>query len=757
MGNDLHNLNAVLDALAPAVIGLPPGGTAWQDTKFTAGAPVVEIVGDRASGKTALIDALYAGYHAAVPTARVDLAKAPYSATDPVDQDWLDVVNASPVTHLLFTLSYELHKTHGGRVIEFPRLAPALLVLTAWRPDAPAEAEPGEDESTGGAPTRARPGVPPSGLEVWPARLTAAEGALRRLLGTGTPPPEPQQGGPLDVWLGALPGIVAGFVPGVPGLENILQAGITTLRERRPAAAEWEWWRERLAKVNGDGVQRLFSLVRDFRAGGALRTAVEAHLVAALLADIDGAYGFWARRNRHPPLLLLDNVDEVLRARFLDPLVREYGALRTVAHGRRRRGGVMLPAVFVTSLGDGRFSHGKRLLPASDSEPWTKPELCPPTTWLLRLGVPRVTRPEIQRMLSGGGGPAGLSQVVERLSGGRTGCALLIARAAAEWHSRVHQPERAGPGGLLDLPAPDAGELPLGARLLEMLLPDPRVRAELISLGPVLDEEAAARLVLPSAPGAIGALRVRELRDNTLALAHWDHRPWPPGMQGTVGPTPLVSDRALRALLLAALRTRPKEDARDTSYPWDRVHSRLAHHYDAADLQAEDSVRHVPRHLHHALARGQLDTLVVRAMHHRYRRFPAAEWLRDLNLVAAAPQAREDQHAAPAGPPPVCPDCQGDSAGLAVARAVHTAIRELLRTVWRLSDPLAQPPTGYKHPDADAVGRALTTLCTYYEIHHVRPVATSLPNAFVDALARDGWQHALITGVQAPDLPVAGR
>lgn len=778
MGEDLHNLSSVLTKLAPALVGVPPGGGAWQKQKFPAGDPVVELVGDRASGKTALLDALYRGYHEQVPTARVDLAEPPYSAAHPEDRDRLDAVNASPVTHLLFKLSYELHKTHRNRIIEFHRLAPALLLITAWRPTPPREGDGPDSNGPDGGPSanggdgghggdgnptgnRGPAGSAPFGPPVWPAQLAEAEGALRGLLAGDEPPPAPgtDGGGPLDAWLSALTGVVGGLFPAVPGLQGILDAGVTSLRHRKAAEPQWQWWCSRLHHFDGDGVQRLFSLVQDFRAGGALRHAVESHLIAALLTDIDAGYGYWAAKNLHPPLLLLDNVDERLRTRFLDPFVREYGAYRqdTSVRGRKARGKAVLPVAFATSLGHGWRPASGALHPATDPAPWTRQALCPPHSWLLRLGIPPVTDAEIRRMLVGVPQPPALAPAIARLSGGRTGCALLVARAAV---TRLRGPEALDLDALLSLPSPDTGQW-LGERLLELLLPDARVRAQLRTLAPALDEAEAAALVPLLAPGSNAELRIRELGDSTLGLLHWNHQPW---SRDAAHSEPLVTDRALRAVLLYELRAREPEER------WSQIHTRLTTHYNPGGIRADDSHQHGPKYLHHALALGRLDSVVVRALHHRYRSDPPERWLRDLNLVAAAPPAFDGYpDAAPAAPtpptpptppsapsassaPPACRACveHDERQGAGAGHAAHTAIRALLATVWRLSGPLAASPDGHGHEDIGTVSRALQTLCTDYGN---RSAPDGARNAFVDALARDGWPDALIDGVQAPDLP----
>ncbi|MFI8933728.1 hypothetical protein ACIG3E_39425 [Streptomyces sp. NPDC053474] len=710
MGRHLYHLSAVVDELAPAMVGMPPGGGPWTKRRFPHAPPVVEIVGDRATGKTAVLDALYAGYHAHVPTAHVDLAEPPYSAAGQTDRERLDSANASPVTNLLFQMCYELSTAPkgNGRPLSFPRLSPALLLVTAWRREA----------ATSGP-------VPP-------ADLTAAEGELRELLTARHPDPRVRDA-LLRRWFTALGSVVAGLLPGVPGLEGVLQAASETLFDRKGQAPRLAWWRSRLDDANGDAVRRLFLLVQKFRRRGPDRAAVEAHLLDALLADIDGAYGPWGRKTRHPPLILLDNVDDVLRKRLLDPFVERYARLAQERPGHSR---AMLPVVFASSLGRGC---DPGLTPTTVEAPWHRTELCPPRTWLLRLGIPHVGDPHIRAMLSGTDYPAALPAVVERLSGGRTGCALLLTETAVE---RIEGSDPLDLDELLSLPSPDAGQ-PLAVRLLDQLLPDPALRDQALAVAPALETGAAADLLrLPRSdfPAPPPALQVRRLLDGTLERPHWNHRPWP----SAYGRAPLITDRALRAILLHRLRTEGGPER------WSHIHSRLAGHYNPGDVLAADSVRHDPRYLHHALALGLFDSLVVRALHHRYLRSAPSDWLRDLNLVAAAPQAFDGfapEHAPSSGDLPPCPACADQESGA----EAHAAIRLLLASVWRLSAPSAAPPSGHADRRAVLVRAALEALCTDYGR---RPRPGQAYNAYIDAVAADGWIDALVNGVQAPDLPV---
>ncbi|MGP3953159.1 hypothetical protein [Streptomyces sp. 7N604] len=737
----VHNLDAVVERLVPPMLHMPLGGGDWQASAFHDGDPVVEIIGGRATGKSALLKVLRTGYRTLVPTAFVELAGSPYSADSPEDRERLDAVNASPVTNILFTLSHELANIPAKYKprLRFSRLSPALMVIAAWRPDAQGGPQ-GQGQGQGPGPV-----VPP-------AELVEAESELRELLDQH-PAPAAARDAAIHRWGKAVNGVVGGLLPQVPGLAGVLDAALETLLGRR-GSTPLDWWRDRLGR--DDPVKGLFGLVRQFRRRGAGRTEVESHLIGALLADIDDAYGTWARQTTHPPLILLDDVDDDLGKRFLAPFVEQYAQLK---QRRRWVGRPLRPVVIATSRGRGTDAgHGSELTPATRTEPWTKPELRPPATWLLRLRIPSLTADEIRPMLDGHDYPAALPEIIARLSGGRTGNALLLAEASRQ-RLCAHGPFDCL--DLLDLPlaAPDglAGEAeeagherPVAELLLEQLLPDATVRNQLLDLAPALDEDAAASLAhrLPSRPdGWSAALHVRHLVDNALSRKLWNHHPWPT----SDGATPLITDRGMRAVLLHVLR----EDG--DGQRWSLGHRRLANHYNGRDLPA-DSVGHSPHHLHHALALGQLDTLVVRALHHHYLEAEPRAWLRTVNFLAAAPRPRggfppyqpHRAHSAAPGEPPPCPGCtDGDP------RGVHSAIRQVLGVTWRLSDPSAERPSGYRDPALRRLETGLMTLNSDYEERSRRDARRSdVHNAYVDALATGGWIDALLAGTQAPELPV---
>jgi len=699
MAPELFNLTTLVNGIVPAMVGVPPGGGDWIDAKFPAGAPVLEIVGDRASGKSEARRVLSEGYVRLVPTASVDLTEG-YTSADPVDRDRLDTDNSSPVTDLLFTLVYQLERRPDGsrHTPSFDRLRPALLLLTLWDPE----------------PTRWPAGVKP-------AQVATAEAKLRGILAQHTPDPRRLDESFKD-WIELSTRMAGALFPQFPWLDPVLRAMATTMVQAHGhrRAARWEqWWRGRLRTESGDAVQRLFGLVQRFRNRDDSRMEAERHLIAAFLADIDGAYGALARKTRHPPLVLLDNVDEFLDGRFLTPFVSEY------RHGGGAGRPAVRPVVVATSLGN-----GDELPSVTEPEPWKEEALRPPRTWRLRMGIPRTTDAEVRQMLGNVDYSeiSALPKIIVRLSGGRTGSARLLADAAAEG-LRADIP----PLPLLALPSRDtrgAASRDVAADILEQAVPDANVRDLLVNLASALDESAAVDL-RRRLGDTDAAVRVRELVNGTLALSHWNRAPGG-------GPSRLIADRALRAVLLHRLR------AISTRFSWDRIQRILAARYNPGHLPL-DSVLHEPEFLHHALAAGWLDSVVLPALHHRYLDRAPAGWLRDVNLIATAPPEFDGYRRAPAAPGvPACAVCATPGTN----RTVHAAIRGLLVTVWRLSDPDTEPPRRHNEADVIRVENALKTLAADYDERNPRGAEE---NAYVDAVA--GWPEALLGLHQAPDLP----
>ena len=742
----LFNLSHLHTSLASGLVGLSPDDEAWVESPFPAGDPVVELVGDRASGKTALLTTLHEEYRNLVPTVYADLAGEPFTAPDEAARDRLDTHYASPVTNILYVLTHRLNEQklrkqeRDKQALRFERASTALYVVSAWRRS--------EDEEMD---------------DLAPEQLAEAEtelaSRLTQLQERQVPENDDRVQAAVNAWLTAGGAVLSGLVP-VPGVGDILVAAQQTLRawSAGKGGDGQAWWGSRLPGLDPP-IRKLFDLAQQFRSEGARRKEAEGHLIAAFLADIDASYGWWRRKTRHPPLILLDNLDDALRERWLRPFTEQFAGLR---RQRAVQGRVMRPAVLTTSLGAGQASP---LVPATHPAPWSLPQRVPPASWLLRLGIPQVTPDEIDGMLrrpDAAGRESGVADravmeelvtVIGRLSGGRTGSALLLTGAATDWLDSG-EPAHGLTERLLGLPAPEddgsagapSGPAPTVAeRLLEHLLPDPGQRAQALRTAPVLDEAAAVQLdPRPAAVRGDGgaASAVRNLLTLTLQRDHWHHRPW----RRELGGGPLITDRALRAVLLHQLRNRIGGES------WELIHRRLLAHYGTAGAELDPleglAVSQHAFRLHHALAQGDLDTVVVPALHQLYARRPPAQVLAEINVVAAAPEG-------PAAPPetgpdtgtpgllPACPDCADQD-----THQVHKALRNLVASVWRLSSPLAARPAR-SHPDVSLMRTQLGVLAADFSStpEHARVV-----NSYAHAI--DGWENALVRGAQAPDLPV---
>ncbi|TDC20478.1 hypothetical protein E1265_22095 [Streptomyces sp. 8K308] len=473
--------------------------------------------------------------------------------------------------------------------------------------------------------------------------------------------------------------------------------------------------------------------MRDFRRLDASRQSAEELLVAALLHDVADHYGFLRRRNQTPaPLILLDNTHTADGRHFVRVLLRAWDTLPQWAV----RPVVVLtrPAIDTGGLG---------MADIAARTPWLPAERGAPERWLLPVELDAVRSEDIMRMLGSADYPPHLPRLIARFSGGRAGCARLLADAAVE---RLSSGDPWQPRGLLALPpAGDAPDLPatVGEQVLDRLLPDRRLREDLTRLAIALDDEAARRLWAlvgaderPDAdPRHPTSGRLRAVRGE-LDGAHWRREPWqwPAGQDQPGGPgrgnVPLVGDRALRALLLCRLAATADEEH------WARLHRRLRSGYNRDDLPPR-AVRHSVPYLHHTLALGELDA-VERALHHQFASTAPEAWLAAVNVVCAAPHP-------PAGPRGVtgrsddCPVCAARGPGDEDPLPAHRAISRLVHAVWRLSDPLTSAGTD------DDIDRVESALLTLYEHNDERDVLLA---------AWREWPARLRDGAQAPDLPI---
>lgn len=442
MGGRLHGQHTLHEEFVPRLVGLHHTGNYQVPLAFPAGAPVVEIVGGRGSGRTALIDAVHDAYIGRVPLARVDLDAPGFGEPSVADLADETAPNASRITQLLYVLAYRLglDVKHFGKALAFPRLSLGLLVVTAWRP-----ANAGE-------------------RDVRPADLRRAEADLRTLV-TAEDPDLRRRRESLGRWFDLVTANLPQVLSAVPGLDAlagiVLDAARQQLLRGEPDRGALAWWGERLhgsQGYQGDSLQRLFQFVRVFRRLDERRRTAEEHLVAALLDDIDANYGRLRRLNRKPrPLLLIDNAHTATGRAFLGLLER----------GRApRTGPVTRPVVLATLLG-----RGDNHPPLTDASAAGAPGDGP-----LVLGIPAVEGSHIAEMLSPVDYPDHLPRLLARYSGGRAAGARTLADTAVR---RVRE-TGGGPdtAGLLDEAAPD---------LLAKLLPDPVVRDRLVLLSAAAD------------------------------------------------------------------------------------------------------------------------------------------------------------------------------------------------------------------------------------------------------------------------------
>ncbi|WP_405015647.1 hypothetical protein OHV05_00020 [Kitasatospora sp. NBC_00070] len=700
MSENLHGQSVLLDGLVPHWVGLERNGQGLIRSKGRDSGPVVQVIGGRGAGKSALLNALYEAYHNRLPLAHADLAAPGFGHDSLAGLSENETPNSSPVTSLLYLLSDQLglKVDRFGHGLQFRRLSVGLLVVSAWQPVGITEEAPGRPEG-----------------------LRAAERRLFEILRADSIDQQRRKE-VVEQWLDALLPAVSGAV-GVPiGLDPMFQAVARTARElllaARPDSGALRWWRDQLPMFTGDGLQRLLPFVRGFRGMADWRQKAEALLVAAFLADIDENYGWRRRHNDAPyPLVLLDNLHTPQGARLLTVLLLAYQQLpRTTRHVTR-------PVIVASSLGD-IGADSVTALPDATAATVRPPGGHAGGPQVLRLGLPPVRHEEILGMLSPLDCPRHLPLLVERLSGGRPSTARLLADAAAQL-----APAAGGGLQMADFVALLDGTASgdLTARLLRQLLPVPHMRERLTLLSAALDSTAARRLWSLRRPDDDAFRCVREAAEH-LDTTRWDLRPWP-----TAGhPTPFVADRALRALLLLRLRAAlAPED-------WSQAQRRLRSSYEPPDPALPPS-RQQADYLHHSLALGEAN-LVVRFLHQRFGQDGLHEWLATVNHVCAAPLAPEAS--VPQVPTTVvqplelarCPSCTDPT-----AEHVHLAINRLVRALWRQSDPLTVPQD-------ECVERVESALSTLYE--HV------VENSTLQRAHRE-WPKRLREGVQAPDLPIS--
>ncbi|MFD6291715.1 hypothetical protein [Streptomyces sp. NPDC060205] len=707
MRRGLHGRGALFDTeppgLAPRLVGLRPFQHGPSPCEHPKELPFVVFAGARGLGKSAVLAELRAAYEGRTPLALID-CEADRFAGPPAGQPhevW------SPVAQALVTIAEQLAEpvADAGR-IPFPRLAAGLLAVAAggWNdrdvPRARREAERilllNDTGSWVGSPTSR-----------WVGRVSA------RLT---------------DPLTGPLPGTGTGTGTG-PVVEPVVEAALETFsegvspthRRLRKAAA---WYRDH---PNADGNPKLGLLLLSghFRAGGDLRTHAEGHLVRALLADLDDAYGGALPRGNRlgRPVVLVDNAQSAPGVGLIGAVLRD------------RAGGIADRVAFFAGLrghGHPALRNATRrtlseLVRASGWEPGgtaSSRALLVPLSPLSPDDTPRV----VEAACRGLAVPSRLPGAAHRLTGGSPLGTALFAESA-----RQNLPRGAGtPGELLtaDLVPQETYEAsekreayrahevhearekraaygahevhevrekraacdgrPAYRELLDRLIPDGR-RDELALLAVAHDRESACALAAARLPGDFGAVGVLALE---ARLAE-EGLPTVPGQ--------FVGDPFLRALLLLGLHRREPDHA-----TWKAAHRTLVAHYTdipAAPDGTADGSGNGPRcaeqrilyRLHHELALGAAEPAVT-WLRDAFAHHDTKAWLRALVFLASAPY-----HPTPA------PDGYGGATSDARTRvalgrvgggppppegadtALHLRIRRLLYGIWQVTDPLALP------------------------------------------------------------------
>ncbi|MCX4235966.1 hypothetical protein [Streptomyces ortus] len=693
MRRGLHGRGALFDTeppgLAPRLVGLRPFQHGSSPCEHPTEIPFVVFAGARGLGKSAVLAELRAAYEGRTPLALID-CEADLFAGPP---EGLPHEVWSPVAQALVTLAEQLAQpvADAGR-IPFPRLAAGLLAVAAggWHdrdvPRVRREAERilllNDTGSRTGGPAGARA---PAGSWAgghrsrWVGRVSA------RLT---------------DPLSGPLPGTGPVVEPVVEAALEAFSEGVSpTHRRLRKAAA---WYRDH-PNAEGSPKRGLLLLSGHFRTGGDARTHAEGHLVRALLADLDDAYGGSLPRGHRAgrPVVLIDNAQTAPGIGLIAAVLRDRadGIADRVAFfaGLRGHGHPALRNATRSPLSQLARTSGWQPGGTASSR-----ALLVPLSPLSRDDTPRV----VEAACRGLAVPSRLPGAAHRLTRGSPLGTTLFAESA-----RQNLPRGAGtPGELLtaDLVPHEAQETcgahetheacgtrggrPAYRELLDRLVPAGR-RDELALLAVAHDRESAFALAAARLPGDFGAVGVLALE---ARLAE-EGLPTVPGQ--------FVGDPFLRALLLLGLHRREPDHG-----TWKAAHRTLVAHYTdlpaAPDRPREDAgegagpgaaEQRTLYRLQHELALGAAEPAVT-YLRDTFARHCMKAWLRALVFLASAPY-----HPAPT------PDGYGCAAYDARARvalgrvgagppppegadtALHLRIRRLLYGVWQVTDPLALP------------------------------------------------------------------
>lgn len=645
MERELYGREALLDGLAPRLVGLASGGPQQTSVETFAGRkddlPVIVLTGGRGMGKTVALKQLRTNYRGRVPVALIDCEHPDFAEippTDPRAPFW------SPATEALTTLGEQLGPAvRGAGAIEFPRLAAGLVAIaaTGWDPN---------------------------------DRQQIHDGALRlgMLVASGSRLQSLSRG-----WLVKITAKFAAMSVGNPGLEVVVETTVESLLEdlfdrgQRSAA---NWYGD-YPGAGGQAKRGLNLLALQFHREGDsdARALAERHLAGALRADLKAAYqGLGRLRRVGRPLVLLDNVQAPLGRRLIEPVLRDraddrpdpvvvIGALRGHNH----------PAL--------RSAERVSLSETTHTTPWTRSTGIASGALIVQL--PALTPEQVRLMLSEEDQrmrtPPLLARSIHRLTEGRPLGAAMLTKAAGQAVG-VTGPtvpvtdgsEDLTPGALLSMPVvlrEDRPGSPVATELLGQLVHAARFDrlVVLAAAHDTADAEVLAAARLDHDGGRAGVLPTRDLLD----VEHWP-----------TSPDHFIGDPFLRTLLLHRLY---RAD-------WREVQETMRDHYPPGD----------PRRLHHELALGVTENAVAH-LRDTFHTAEAGAWLAELRFIASAPlfDVPDERRAVALGRTDA-----GQSPPDTVDRVFHLRIRRLLHCVWQLTDLLAQPDEDVADKAGDELG-----------------------------------------------------
>ncbi|MEV2252444.1 hypothetical protein AB0I94_17990 [Streptomyces sp. NPDC050147] len=750
---ELYGYAAFRNTFIPGLVGRKAQGGQVQLT-YPAGAPVVEIYGGRGTGKTALCEELYTSYvDGPVPVARWPL---PAGSGEPAPEDGTELTD-SPAVVALNWLVIALESDN----IRFPRFTYG-LVAVALLADTDGEGGDGDTADGGhgaGAGPRGAADFRSKLRELFRALTDAtSENRLRSLFG--------------ELLQAAMP-VIAALIPGAPNLDGLAQR----LRDRylapRPQKRALDWWRGELGTYPGEGARRLLMYAAHLKlqTGAGARADLEERLARAFLADVDAHTG---GRHWFPPpraLILIDDAHSGTSRKLLDLLLAAYvqiggpGAARSAGNTTVQRPVIVATVAGVTERPASSTHSAPVCVSDVDTGLWASPADGTPGQWRLRMRTPALGPGSIGAEIGRLNCPRGLPDLIERLSMGGAGSAGILIRAARRDLGKHDSdllrcaPSRLGEV-LLTLPAAPA-DVPTGepSQLREVLFGLPPLRrpttcdALLWYLVPDdnprswLPRRAAAlrlrtdhgrRLPLPPAAGENWAENPQQVRD-FLREDLWDRQPW----QGAGAFVPVVSDRALRELLVHQLRVQPAVPGggdRSTASTvesvdayWKSLHEAARSHY----IWPNDATQQPERdgYLHHCLALGRRKT-VVAALHQIFSRSSGRDWLSTVQFVCAAPHPPAGYAARHPEPDIPCQACDGGRPD-----SEHREINRMVTMLWEISTLSSV----YEAPDSS--DNPLRML-----LHSLGVAFDDEDGAIRQAAAR--WPTLLAAGHRIPHLPI---